>query len=92
MTFNVSIDDIDRNILKELQADARTSYAELGRRVGLTTPAVIERVRKLEDAGIIIGYRAEIDTSCRAADNGIIRMSISGVDYSHIVVAQLCGG
>ena len=57
------IDEIDRKILKELQQDARTSYAELGRRVGLTTPAVIERVRKLEDAQIITGYRADIDTS-----------------------------
>lgn len=90
MPFNVSIDDIDRNILKELQADARTSYAELGRRVGLTTPAVIERVRKLEDSGIITGYRAEIDTSHVGLPiMAFIRMSISGIDYSHIVeVAQ----
>ena len=49
------IDEIDRKILTELQLDARVSYAELGRRVGLTTPAVIERVRKLEDSGVIIG-------------------------------------
>ncbi len=84
------IDEIDRKILKELQEDARISYAELGRRVGLTTPAVIERVRKLEDAGIIIGYRAEIDTSRVGLPiTAFIRMSISGVDYSHIVeVAQ----
>lgn len=90
MPFNVSIDDIDRNILKELQADARMSYAELGRRVGLTTPAVIERVRKLEDSGIITGYRAEIDTSRVGLPiMAFIRMSISGIDYSHIVeVAQ----
>jgi Lrp/AsnC family leucine-responsive transcriptional regulator len=47
------IDTIDWKILKELQIDARISYAELGRRIGLTTPAVIERVRKLEDAKII---------------------------------------
>lgn len=84
------LDDIDRNILKELQQDARTSYAELGRRVGLTTPAVIERVRKLEDAGIILGYRAEIDTSKVGLPiTAFVRMSISGVDYSHIIeVAQ----
>lgn len=80
------MDSIDWKILKELQRDARTSYAELGRRVGLTTPAVIERVRKLEDAGIITGYRAEID----AAKVGLpitafIRMSITGVDYSRII-------
>lgn len=81
-------DEIDKNILSELQADARISYAELGRRVGLTTPAVIERVRKLEDAGIILGYRAEIDTAKIGLPiMAFIRMSISGVDYSDIVRA-----
>ncbi len=80
------IDDIDRNILKQLQLDARISYAELGRRVGLTTPAVIERVRKLEDAGVITGYRAEIDTAKVGLPiTAFVRMSITGVDYSHII-------
>lgn len=80
------IDEIDRNILKELQEDARISFAELGRRVGLTTPAVIERVRKLEDASIITGYRAEIDTSKVGLPiTAFIRMSITGVDYSRII-------
>lgn len=80
------IDDIDRKILNELQIDARISYAELGRRVGLTTPAVIERVRKLEDSGIVTGYRAEIDPSKVGLPiAAFIRMSISGVDYSHII-------
>lgn len=84
------LDKIDWKILKELQEDARISYAELGRRVGLTTPAVIERVRKLEDARIITGYRAEIDTAKIGLPiTAFIRMSISGVDYSHIIeVAQ----
>ena len=82
----MNIDEIDRNILKELQLDARTSYAELGRRVGLTTPAVIERVRKLEDAKIVIGYRAEIDPARVGLPiTAFIRMSITGVDYSHII-------
>jgi Lrp/AsnC family leucine-responsive transcriptional regulator len=80
------MDDIDRKILKELQEDARTSYAELGRRVGLTTPAVIERVRKLEDAGIIVGYRVEIDPAKVGRPiTAFVRMSITGVDYSHII-------
>jgi len=55
------LDDIGWHLLEELQEDARLSYTELGRRVGLSTPAVMERVRKLEDAGIIMGYRAEIN-------------------------------
>jgi len=80
------IDEIDRKLLRELQQDARASYAELGRRVGLTTPAVIERIRKLEDAGIITGYRAEIDPAKIGLPiTAFIRMSITGVDYSHII-------
>ncbi|MDM7921013.1 MAG: Lrp/AsnC family transcriptional regulator [Pyrinomonadaceae bacterium] len=84
------MDEIDKKLLRELQEDARITYAELGRRVGLTTPAVIERVRKLEDAGIITGYRAEIDTSRVGLPiTAFVRMSIAGVDYSHIIeVAQ----
>jgi Lrp/AsnC family leucine-responsive transcriptional regulator len=80
------MDAIDWKILKEMQTDARISYAELGRRIGLTTPAVIERVRKLEDAGIITGYRAEIDTAkVGLTITAFIRMSITGVDYSRII-------
>ena len=80
------MDDIDRKIVNELQLDARMSYAELGRRVGLTTPAVIERVRKLEDAHIITGYRAEIDPAKIGLPiTAFLRMSITGVDYSHII-------
>ena len=80
------IDEIDRKILGELQREARVSYAELGRRVGLTTPAVIERVRKLEDAGVITGYRADIDTATVGLPiTAFVRMSITGVDYSHII-------
>ena len=80
------IDEIDWKILVELQKDARTSYAELSRRIGLTTPAIIERIRKLEDAKIITGYRAEIDTAKVGLPiTAFVRMSISGVDYSHIV-------
>lgn len=80
------IDEIDWKILKELQLNARISFAELGRRVGLTTPAVIERMRKLEDAHIITGYRAEIDTAKVGLPiTAFIRMSITGVDYSHII-------
>ena len=80
------IDEIDRKLLSELQSDARVSYAELGRRVGLTTPAVIERVRKLEDAHIITGYRAEIDPAKVGMPiTAFLRMSITGVDYSHII-------
>ncbi len=54
-------DAVDSAILAELQTDARIPFAELGRRVALSTPAVIERVRKLEDSGAIRGYHAQVD-------------------------------
>ena len=59
--MNIEIDAHDSKILAELQADARLSMAELGRRVHLSQPAVTERVRKLETAGVITGYRATVD-------------------------------
>jgi Lrp/AsnC family leucine-responsive transcriptional regulator len=54
-------DPTNLRLLEELQADARTSLAELGRRVGLSSPAVGERLRRLEQEGVITGYRAEVD-------------------------------
>ena len=53
-------DDTNRRILEELQHDGRLSLAELGRRVGLSPPAVAERVQRLERDGVIVGYRAEV--------------------------------
>lgn len=59
--FEKSVDDVDCEILIELQANARISYAQLGRRVGLSTPAVIDRVKRLEEGGVIRGYHADVD-------------------------------
>lgn len=56
-----AIDAYDTRILVELQADGRLTMAELGRRVHLSQPAVTERVRKLEAAGVIAGYRARVN-------------------------------
>lgn len=55
------LDAIGWKILDELQNNARIPFAELGRRVGLSTPAVTERVRRLEDEGFIVGYHAEVN-------------------------------
>jgi Lrp/AsnC family transcriptional regulator, leucine-responsive regulatory protein len=54
-------DVTNRRILEELQADGRLSLAELGRRVGLSPPAVAERVQRLERDGAITGYHARVD-------------------------------
>jgi Lrp/AsnC family leucine-responsive transcriptional regulator len=55
------LDDTDRRILSELTANGRIAFAELGRRVSLSPPAVAERVQRLERSGVITGYRAEVD-------------------------------
>ncbi|WP_404469655.1 Lrp/AsnC family transcriptional regulator [Sutcliffiella horikoshii] len=55
------MDEIDQSILRHLQENARMSMTELGKRVGLSTPATNERVKKLEDKEVIKGYRAIVD-------------------------------
>src|SRR5579872_3770877 len=57
----VDLDPIAWKILEALQHDARISYAELGRKIGLSTPAAAERVRRLEEAGVITGYHASLN-------------------------------
>jgi Lrp/AsnC family transcriptional regulator, leucine-responsive regulatory protein len=59
--MNGALDAINRRLLAELRRDPRLTMAELGRRVGMSSPAVTERVRRLEDAGIIAGYRLDLD-------------------------------
>ncbi len=58
---NQLLDPINRRLLHELQTDARVTMAELGRRINLSAPAVADRVQRLERAGVITGYHAEID-------------------------------
>jgi len=55
------LDATNLQLIDALQEDARLTFAELGRRVGLTAPAVGERIARLEEAGVIRGYRAEVD-------------------------------
>ncbi|MCM5661652.1 Lrp/AsnC family transcriptional regulator [Galbibacter mesophilus] len=57
----MKIDDLNWAILKLLQENARYSHAEIGRKVGLSSPAVAERIKKLEDVGVIDGYTAEVN-------------------------------
>jgi len=55
------LDAVNLRLLEELASEGRLGMAELGRRVGMSAPAVAERVGRLERAGVIAGYRAEID-------------------------------
>ena len=80
------LDDIGWNILNEMQQDARISFTELGRRVGLSTPAVTERVRKMEEAGIILGYRAQVDPiKVGLPILAFINVKVGGENLSHFM-------
>ena len=84
MESGIALDAHDTRILLELQADARLSMAELGRRVHLSQPAVTERVRKLESAGVISGYRATVNLA--ALGYGIrALMRVGRTDYPRMV-------
>jgi len=79
------LDQIGWKLLHELQLNGRLSYAELGRRVGLTTPAVVERVKRMEEAGIILGYHADVDPmKVGMPITAIIRMSVVGDVFTKI--------
>jgi Lrp/AsnC family leucine-responsive transcriptional regulator len=64
----MSFDAIDRQILRILREDGRASHAALAKAVGLSAPAVGERVRKLEQGGVIRGYRAVLDPDAIGLD------------------------
>ena len=88
MPATMEFDSYDTRILAELQADARLPLAELGRRVHLSQPAVAERVRKLEAAGVITGYRATVNLA--ALGYGIrAAVRVGRTDYLRMV--QLVG-
>lgn len=87
---DLGLDEIDWRILRELQEDARLTYSEIGRRVGLTRPAVAERVSRLEEAGVIAGYRAMLDPhKVGYALSAIIRVTASGEGKSGPLLALL---
>ena len=68
----VTVDATNLSLLAELQADARVSIAELGRRVGLSSPAVAERLQRLEQAGVIRGYHADVDPRALGYDLTVV--------------------
>jgi Lrp/AsnC family leucine-responsive transcriptional regulator len=76
------LDETGRKLLSALQENARLSYAELGRRIGLSPAATAERLKRLEEAGVITGYRVEIDREALGLPIlAIIRMSCDGARY-----------
>lgn len=96
-------DELDWRILEQLQADGRLSFKELGRRVNLSAPAVGERVRRLEEAGIIAGYRAQVNpkqsgypiaafVEMRCAPGRCLLKTSSADDYPEVVEIHKLSG
>jgi Lrp/AsnC family transcriptional regulator, leucine-responsive regulatory protein len=85
LTSEAGLDGIDWRILGELQENARITYTELGRRVALTAPAVAERVRRLEETGVIAAFRAHLDPAAIGYPiTAFVRWTSTGPDCAHL--------
>jgi Lrp/AsnC family leucine-responsive transcriptional regulator len=89
----MKLDEIDWDILDILQGEGRIGFRELGRRIGLSAPAAAARVHKMEDAGIIAGYRAVIDHQrIGLRVEAFVQMAVSGsVDSDERVIETARG-
>lgn len=86
------LDDIDRRILAQLQEDCKAPLAQVGRRVGLSAPSVMERIRKLEEADIIRGYHALVDSRKVGLDVTAfigVSMASNGIDRLEQVLVEI---
>jgi Lrp/AsnC family transcriptional regulator, leucine-responsive regulatory protein len=79
------LDNTGWRILEELQRDARLTNKELGRRVNLSAPAAAERVRRMEEDGIITGYRAEVSAEKVGLPlTAIVRIEVPGANHKKV--------
>ena len=76
---HVKLDKIDRRILRDLQEDGRMTNVELARRAGISAPPCLRRVKRLEDAGIIRGYRAMLNSP--ALGMGVVAFCLVGLNH-----------
>lgn len=79
----MDVDDLDWRLVELLQEHGRMSFSELGRRVSLSAPAVTERVRKLEERGVITGFSATVDAAKLGLPiEAIVRVRVRALDGS----------
>ena len=84
-----ALDPVDWKLLELLQEDGRLGFAELGRRVSLSPPAVAERVRRLETDGVITGYHAEVDLAKLGYPMQAVVRIIASARQSEAIVRQI---
>jgi len=105
MTFRSErpLDSVDWQLVDALQSDGRLSFKELGRRINLSAPAVAERVRRLEESGVITGYRAQVDprragypflafVQMRCALNKCLLKTSTAEDYPEVIEVHKLSG
>src|SRR6516164_11328164 len=86
MDSTALMDTYGRKLLDELQANARLSVAELGRRIGLSPTATAERLRQMEEIGILHGYTIDVDREALGLEVlAFIRMSCGGQNYYRLL-------
>lgn len=86
MESTTLLDICGRKLLDELQANARLSLAELGRRIGLSPSATAERLKQMEEVGVVHGYTVEIDREALGLEvMAFIRMSCGGQHYHRLL-------
>ncbi len=86
-----ALDDTDRRILAELQENGRITFTELGKRVALTAPAAAERVRRLEESGVIAAFRAHVDPAAIGYPiTAFVRWTAGGPDPGRL--GEVAGG
>src|SRR6266568_9344596 len=86
MDSTALMDTYGRKLLYELQANARLSLAELGRRIGLSPTATAERLKQMEEVGILRSYTVEIDREALGLEVlAFIRMSCGGQNYYRLL-------
>ena len=83
----MDLDELDHGILRSLQSDARTSYRTLAKQLKTTTPTVSSRVKRLEDLGIIQGYRVELDPQALGGSLQVLRLTVRPAGLQRVTEA-----
>ncbi len=79
------LDEKGKRLLRALQENARASYSNLAKKVGLSVPSVVERIRKFEDAGVITGYHAQVNLSTLGLPiKAVVRFQGTGTQMNEV--------